>query len=200
MNMNKSSLHCDNEMKNSTLRSLCLAVLAVMICTSFSFFTAGCWTIDRTKVRGEVHSVQFYVETSKFEPSSRSKTLKMHRSLEEIPVENKPIIRPVDIQTVNLVQFSYVEGGDGNPEVLFEFQLTPDASRRLYILTSYTRGHGRRVVMTMDGNPIGCMRIYYPVKDGKWRTRAELSRQEKDEMCLKMRESFKKIQKSVRGL
>lgn len=78
------------------------------------------------------------------------------RSGVRISVNSKPVITEGDIVNVELVQ---VELGK-----CLLFQLTPAATRDFYRM-SVTQ-QGRRIVLTIDGNPVGARRIDGAITDG----------------------------------
>jgi hypothetical protein len=83
-------------------------------------------------------------------------TLRLPRSETFIPVQAKAVVVETDIVNVELAQ---VEMG-----LCLLFQLSPAAARDLFRLTAANQG--RRLVLTLDGAPVGARLLDRPLNDG----------------------------------
>ena len=107
----------------------------------------------------------------------------------EFHVGSDPVLRELDITDVELVKV------DLGLVLLFKF--TPEASRSLYRITAGSLG--KRLLLKINGNPIGVRIINKPSGDGTWMTFTELSDEALTELVLSLRETTAKIRAKLKG-
>ena len=139
------------------MKLLCRFLLSLLGLAAL-FATAGCNTSKKNYIP-EV--VRFYLESA---PGDAFASATLPISGTQIAINNKPVIVEVDITAVQLAK------ADMGQFLLF--QLTPDASRDIYRLTASNQG--RRLVLTINGNPLGARQIDRPFSTGSIATFVEL--------------------------
>ena len=133
--------------------TLCIfGLLAILTAT-------GCNNVSKKNYTPEV--VRFYLEADAGDAGA-SATLPL--SGVQIALKNKPVIVEVDIVSVQLAKSDM-------GQFLF-FQLTSEASRDLYRLTG--NNQGRRLVLTINNNPVGARQIDRPFSSGSIATFVEI--------------------------
>jgi hypothetical protein len=95
---------------------------------------------------------RFYLETA----DARSSPVVLPHSGVRVAVGVQPVLSENDLANVELVR---VELGQ-----CLMFKVTPSATRDLYRLTAANQG--RRLVLTVNGEPLGARRIDGPLTDG----------------------------------
>lgn len=118
--------------------------IAAMACV------AGCATQPARPAATAV--ARFFLET----PRGEGAQAKLPRSEVTIAIQPKPVITEFDLANVEIAE---VELGR-----CLLFQLTPEGSRDLYRLTAANQG--RRLVLVVDGGPLGARRIEQPFEGG----------------------------------
>lgn len=103
---------------------------------------------------------RFFLETP-----AGSVAMTLPRSGVQMPVSAKPVLTEFDFADVQVAQ---VELGR-----CLMFQLTPAAARDLYRLS--VPNQGRRLVLVVNGTPLGARRIERPLDDGTVLIFAEVS-------------------------
>ena len=116
----------------------------------FLLALTGCGTTPRRDFTPVI--ARFFLEST----DAQSGFATLPQSGVRIAVAVKPVITEFDF--VN-VQVARVELGQ-----CLMFQLTPAAARDLYRLT--TTNQGRRLVLVLNGEPVGSRRIERPFEDG----------------------------------
>ena len=119
-----------------------------------AFGAAGC---QSTKVVDDFDPIvpQFLLEAPERQPSAQIVALPV--SQVQIPVYPRVALAQSDVRNVELVQ---VELG-----LCLMFEFTPEASRGLMRLSS--SNIGRRLVVTLNGRPMGARPIEGPIPDGR---------------------------------
>lgn len=102
-----------------------------------------------------------------------------------IPVQKTPLITEFQIQNIELVK---VDLG-----LALLIQTDELGARALYRGT--VSNMGARLVLTVNGNPIGARRIDGAIQDGNIYTFVELPDDELEELVIKLRESLVEIKK-----
>jgi len=141
---------------------------------------AGCHTAPRGT---DVALARFLIETD----DSRDTVATLPLSGVRVPVSAKPVISEFDIVNVDLVE---VELGR-----CLRFQLTPAAARDLYRLTASRQG--RRLVLTLDGAPVGARRIERPFEDGAVMLFVELPDAELPALVQRLRTTSAELQRAA---
>lgn len=142
---------------------------------------AGCHTAPRGT---EVTTLaRFLIETN----DARDTVATLPLSGVRVPVSAKPVISEFDIVSVDLVE---VELGR-----CLRFQLTPAAARDLYRLTASRQG--RRLVLTLDGAPVGARRIERPFEDGAVMLFVELPDAELPALVQRLRTTSAELQRAA---
>jgi hypothetical protein len=112
---------------------------------------AGCQAGKSTPGLG-VPRASFFLEA----PDGQGTPIVLPKSGVWIDVNRQPVFTPSDIINIEIAQ---VELGQ-----CLMFQLTPTAARDAYRLTGSHQG--RRLVLAIDGVPLGARRIDAPIADG----------------------------------
>lgn len=112
---------------------------------------AGCATRSRLPPESLVR-VRFQLEAA----DVRSLSLELPRSRVRIAVNPQPVVTEFDVIEAAVAE---VELGR-----CLMFRVTPSAARDLYRLTATHQG--RRLVLTVNGAPLGARRIEAPIADG----------------------------------
>jgi hypothetical protein len=120
-----------------------LAIFALML-------FGGCATTPSHDYTPAV--ARFYLEST----DARSATITLPQSGVQVAVASQPVLTETDITNVEVAK---VELGE-----CLMFQLTSAATRDLYRLTGSNQG--RRLVLTLNGMPLGARRIEQPLADG----------------------------------
>lgn len=129
-------------------RSVWLGILATGVVL---IALAGCRSIDApASVRV---TARFFLEAR---PDESGVPVVLPQSEVSILLSPRPIFAEFDIATVSVAQ---VELGR-----CLWFQLTPAAARDLYRFTA--QAQGRRLVLVVDGQPLGARRLQGPLSDG----------------------------------
>lgn len=134
---------------------------------------AGCRTAGPV-IGYQPMSPRFFLEAA----GEGALTVTLPKSRVRVAVNAQPVLTEGDILDVALAQ---VELGK-----CLVFQVTPAAARDLYRLTASHQG--RRLVLTLDGSPLGARRIDGPLVDGLVFVFVELP----DEVLPKLVENLKK--------
>ena len=134
-------------MKSSLLR---LSFFMLGLITVFT--VTGCQSSSK-KRDYEPNVARFYLEVSDSEVFA-SATLPI--SGVRVAVNSKPVITEFDIVSVEMAQSDF--------GTFLMFQLTSDAARDLYRLTG--NNQGRRMVLTINGRPVGARQIDGPFGSG----------------------------------
>ncbi|MEO6875374.1 MAG: hypothetical protein ABI222_11205 [Opitutaceae bacterium] len=124
------------------MKTLVLACLGLVL--------AGCQSAPPRPVRTE--RARFLLES----PEAGAELITLPQSGVQISVQPKPVFTEFDIVNVEIAQ---VDMG-----MCLMFQLTPTASKDLAELTAANRG--RRLVLTINGVPMGARRIVEPLDLG----------------------------------
>ena len=121
------------------------------------------------------------------EDSDRSVSATLPRSGVRVMVGPKPVFTEEDIVNVELVQ---VDLGQ-----CLMFQLTPAATRDLYRVSGSHQG--RRLVLFLDGAPLGARRMERPLADGVVLMFAEVPDAELPALVANLRKTSTAIQKAI---
>ncbi len=121
----------------------CLSLLGLLL-------LAGC----QTRLPKDLNPTlaRFYLESV----DATGLTVTLPQSEVRLSLNAQPVIREADIVNVDVVQ---VELGR-----CLAFRLTPSAARDCYRLTASHQG--RRLVLMINGEPLGARRIEGPISDG----------------------------------
>lgn len=133
--------------------------LAVICALGGVLMLAGCRSPARTDYTPEV--ARFFLESA----DGRTELLTLPQSGVKVAVMPKPVITEFDVVNVELAR---VELGS-----CLMFQLTPAAARDLGRLTGANLG--RRLVLVLNGAPLGARRIEQPLDQGTLLIFAEMT-------------------------
>jgi hypothetical protein len=138
---------------------------------------AGCQSQSKPEER-EVKPiiVRFFLENA---PGEEGATLQLPISRVAVAVNPKPVLTEYDIATVNLARLDV--------GWCLVFQLTPAARRDFYRMTVAVQG--RRVVLTLNGQPAGVLRLDQVVSDGNLPIFAEVTDAELPELADRIRKT-----------
>ncbi len=148
-----------------------------------AIFTAtGCNTHSKKNYVPEV--VRFFLEAA---PNDGFASATLPVSGVQIAINNKPVILEVDIVSVQLAKSDM-------GQFLF-FQLTPEASRDLYRMTGNNQGH--RLVLAINGKPVGARLIDRPFSTGSIATFAEIPDEMLPELVKNINATCADLQKEI---
>lgn len=128
--------------------------LVSLICASV-LATAGCLTTGRNDF--EPHLARFYLEESAKLPASHIVDMVLPISGSHITVRSKPVFAEWDVLHAVAVETEF------GPALLFMFK--PEAANDLYRTT--ISNQGRRLVLTINGMPVGAHYLERPIQDGR---------------------------------
>lgn len=143
---------------------------------------SGCRTADKKAEEGPW--ARFYMESS----SAGAVLTQLPLSEVKLSIAPKPVLTEFDITNVELVQ---VELGR-----CLLFQFTGSAARDLYRMT--VAHQGKRLVLIVDGSPLGVRRIDGPVSDGNLMLFVEMPDSALPELQAKLKKSAATIKKLKR--
>jgi hypothetical protein len=135
--------------REAWLGSRAAAGMAVLCVAALALLASGC----RSSKRVEPVAARFYLEAA---PGEVSVPVVLPRSGSRIFVGSKPVFTEYDVTNAELAQ---VELGRC---LLFEF--TPTAAQALSRLSAAHQG--RRLVLLLDGDPVGARPIDEPLSNG----------------------------------
>lgn len=104
-----------------------------------------------------------------------------------IPVENDAILSEFDYQSIQLAELELGK--------CLRFSLKPAAARELYRIT--VGNQGKRLVLLVNGKPLGVRRIDGPIADGVIMVFAELPDKELEALAGELGKTNFEIQKSL---
>jgi len=105
----------------------------------------------------------------------------------QIPLQREPLVSEFEIANVELVK---VDMG-----MALLIQLTEKGARALY--RGSVSNNGGRVVLTVNGNPIGARRLSGAIEDGNLYTFVEIDDEELGQLVLDIRQTLNEIQKKM---
>ncbi|NBB80546.1 MAG: hypothetical protein GVY36_14070 [Verrucomicrobia bacterium] len=105
----------------------------------------------------------------------------------QIPLQSEPLVSEFEIANVELVK---VDMG-----MALLIQLTERGARDLY--RGSVSNNGGRVVLTVNGNPIGARRLGGAIEDGNFYTFVEVDDEELGQLVLDIKETLQAIQKKL---
>lgn len=103
----------------------------------------------------------------------------------QIPVQGEPLVNEFEIANVELVK---VDMG-----MALLVQVTDKGARDLY--RGSVTNTGGRVVLTVNGNPVGARRLDGPIEDGNFYTFVEVDDEELGQLVIDMKKTLIAIQK-----
>ena len=107
----------------------------------------------------------------------------------QITVREEPLVNEFDIRNVEMVE---VELG---PALLL--QVSEKAARALYRQSVGNRG--RRIVLTVNANPVGARRVNQVIDDGNFYTFVEVPDEKLEELVLELRETVEYLRANREG-
>ncbi|MDX2112089.1 MAG: hypothetical protein SFY80_17810 [Verrucomicrobiota bacterium] len=128
---------------------------------------------------------RFHVETAAAYPNNEQLLLPLSGT--RITVARTAVLTELDITGVELIQV------DLGLCLLFSF--TPEASRTLYRITA--GNSGRRLVLTVNGSPVGTRVITGPEGSGQWMTFTEMNDEDLPGLVTRLRETTHALQRST---
>lgn len=132
-------------------RSKILTLLAVAL---GAVFIAGCQSPSRDYTP---HITRFYLEESSHLPASHITEMILPVSGSHITVQSKPVYAEWDIASVTSYETEF------GPAIVLLFR--PEAAAAFYRTT--INNQGKRLVVTINGVPLGAYYIKAPVEDGR---------------------------------
>jgi hypothetical protein len=128
---------------------------------SVVFFATGCGSSGSKKKDYETVAVRFLFEADQREAGA---LIRLPTSGTTVRVQPKSLFTEYDVTKVDVVNNEF------GPALMFQF--TSDASRDLFRQT--LTAQGRRIVTTVNGQPVGAIRIDRPISQGVILTYVEL--------------------------
>jgi hypothetical protein len=147
---------------------------------------AGCQSASQPAER-EVKPmiVRFFLESA---PGEEGTILQLPVSRVAVKVDPKPVLTEYDITTVNLARLDV--------GWCLVFQLTPAARRDFYRMSVAVQG--RQVVLTLNGQPAGVLRLDQVVSDGNLPIFAEVTDAELPDIADRIRKTSESLAKHAR--
>lgn len=154
---------------------------SIFVVLAAGLLLAGCASAPRTDYAPTL--ARFFLETP-----GGSVGMTLPQSGVQLTVAAKPVLTEFDFADVAIMQ---VELGR-----CLMFRLTPAAARDLYRLTVQNQGH--RLVLAVNGAPLGARRIERPFDDGTVLVFAEIADAELPALVENMRKSSAELQRAVK--
>lgn len=136
---------------------------------------------------GPVYVARFHLETAANMPAPWSLPMVLPRSGIELPVVRNPVLTEADLANVELVR---VDLG-----LCLLFQFTESGARQLFQVTG--GGVGRRLVLAVNGQPVGVRVIDGPVMNGQWLTFTELDDDAVTQLAVDLKQSIQSLRKAT---
>lgn len=155
----------------------------VFLLLSAFFVLAGCQTTGRDGA--DYTRARFFLESSSTDGFSAAVALPVSRV--QIPINGDAIVSEFDYLAIDVVD---VELGR-----CLAFSLKPAAARAFYQVS--VGNQGRRLVLVIDGEPLGARSINGPIADGKIFVFLEVSNDRLMELANKLKETNFDIQKKL---
>lgn len=133
-------------MRLSPMVASCLMVLCAV-------FAAGCGTFGKKDKNQDVVVARFLIESASGEAGA---VVRLPQSGTAIGVVPKTFFTEYDVSNVEVLQ------GEFGPALMFK--LTPEAGRDLFRHT--VANQGRRIVVTLNGQAVGAVRVDRPLSQG----------------------------------
>ena len=121
--------------------------------------------------------------------SMTPQSMVMPKSKTTIEVFRQPLISEFDIKNAEMVK---VDLG-----MALLLQITEQGARNLYRATVVNKGN--RIVLTINGNPVGFRRIDGPITDGNFFSFVEMNTTALEELVLNLKETFEYLQAHSHG-
>lgn len=128
------------------------------------------------RLRAETRSAQY--------GSMTSEVMTLPVSGTRITVRNQPLVNEFEIVNVEMVE---VELGSA-----LLLQVSEKAARALYRQSVSNRGG--RIVLTVNGNPVGARRVNRVIDDGNFYTFVEMPDEKLEELVIELRETVRYLQ------
>lgn len=161
----------------------CAFIVSILLLTGCSETGRQLRGIDS----GETIVPLFFIETSSI-ASARTRSLSLDRSGAEINVVGSPVLDFTHIQQIHLVQ---VDLG-----LCLLFQLNEQGARDLFRLT--VENPGKRIVLTLNGVPVGMRFLEGQIRDGLLFMFLELPDSTLEDLVEQMQDSVESLQRRVR--
>ncbi len=155
----------------------------ILLLLSAVIALAGCQSTGLDGV--EYTRARFFLESVSKDGFSAALTLPISRI--QIPVEGEAIVSEFDYLTIDLVE---VDLGR-----CLVFALKPAAARAFYQIS--VGNQGKRLVLVVDGEPIGVRSINGPIADGRIFVFLEVNDDRLMELATKLKETNFDIQKKL---
>ena len=157
------------------------------LCVLFVLFLAGACR-DKTNLDG-VTIPRLMIESRGAGGYSgpSSYLLRLPVSGTVVAVEREPVINEFEINNVELVK---VDLG-----MALLLQVSAEGSRKLY--RASVSGMGGRIVLTINGKPVGARRIDSAISDGNFFTFVEMPDEELEALVVDLKESVIKLQTNL---
>lgn len=131
------------------------------------------------KPQEPIFVARFHLETAPNLPAPWAVPMELPRSGTTLAVVRSPVLTETDLANVELVQ---VELG-----LCLLFQFTEFGARNLFQVTGGNLG--RRLVLAVNGQPVGVRIIDGPVSNGNWLTFTELEDDEVTQLAVDLKRS-----------
>ena len=124
--------------------------------------------------------IDLHLETSPQLPPPYSEAVTLPFNGEHLHIDPNPTFSTEDISHVQVLETEVLD----KPVYLLALTFSPAAAIRLYSLTC--KYPGRRMVLKIDGQPIGLKHIRYPTRQGFWWIPTQLNRRESERLALQL--------------
>lgn len=127
-------------------------LIGILLAGAFLLLGAGCGSLGSTDPAVPATPIRFHLESA----DGKGPVVELPRSGVKMSINAQPVITESDVIDADVAR---VELGD-----CLRFQLTGAGARDLYRLTASHQG--RRLVLFLNGAPVGARRIDGPFADG----------------------------------
>ena len=157
---------------------------AALLLVSAVCFLAGC---ESTRLdQGEYARARFFLES--FAGSGQASVVTLPVSRIQVPVESQAIVSEYDYLSVEAV--------DVDLGRCLAFTLKPAAAREFYQIS--VGDQGKRLVLVVEGQPLGVLLIGGPIADGRIFVFPELGDDRLMELARKLKETNIDIQRKLK--
>ena len=151
---------------------------------ALAFFQNGCES-SKGMNPSEMSRARFVLETNASDGYAAA--VRMPISQVQIALESEAILSEFDYQSIAAVDLELGK--------CLLFTLNPAASRELYRIS--VTNQGKRVVLLVNGEPVGVRRFDGPIQDGRLHVFLELEDSKVEELAIKLNETNRDIQKKL---
>lgn len=160
------------------------------------FVLSGCNTARKKNPEPEkIYLTRFYLEADQQVPPNLTTRVKMPLSETEVVVGSRPFLTESNIVNVELVQVEVGPPEAADTALALAFYFDRNGTSAFFPLTA--NNVGKRILLTINSQPVGLMPIQGPVSTGEWLTFTELKDEQMPETITALRETTTYIQTEI---